>query len=132
MDHSFAYGNHFFPYNAQPPQFNLFCEPFSEHSLQQPPPCFQPYCEQPPNQYDELKQEELQSVQPWQPQFSDQWQQRIVASDFQEMTTQVAQMVAAIINWQGKLKRRRRQWSMKRYSEQPLPLRFKLTVIIMR
>ncbi|XP_022636817.1 uncharacterized protein LOC111241684 isoform X2 [Vigna radiata var. radiata] len=47
-------------------------------------------------QYEEPKQEEFQSVQPWKPQFCNQWQQGIASSDFQEMTSQVAQMVAAI------------------------------------
>ncbi|WVY91873.1 hypothetical protein V8G54_037387 [Vigna mungo] len=106
MDHSSAYGNFPFPYNSQPQRFDFFCEPFCEHSLQQPPLCCQPNREQPPwlvqqelshwNQYDELEEEEFQTEQSWQPTFCNQWQQGIPASEIQGLTTQVAQLVAAI------------------------------------
>ncbi|KOM25624.1 hypothetical protein LR48_Vigan125s001400 [Vigna angularis] len=74
---------------------------------QQPPLCFQPYSEQQPwhmqqqlpdsywHQYAEPELDEFQSVQPWQDQLCDQ-QQGIAASNFQEMTTQVSQIVVAI------------------------------------
>ncbi|WVZ17801.1 hypothetical protein V8G54_010783 [Vigna mungo] len=116
MDHSSAYGNHFFPYNAQPPQFNLLCEPFSEHSLQQPPHCFQPYCEQPTCQYDAPEQKEFQTVQPWQPTFCNQWQQGNPASDLQGLTTQVAQLVAVV----NKLTRRAEEEKGATVTEAPL------------
>ncbi|BAU02057.1 hypothetical protein VIGAN_11147500 [Vigna angularis var. angularis] len=115
MDHSSAYGNYFFPYNAQPQRFDLFCEPFFEHSLQQPPPCFQPYGEQPSwpmqqqlphsywDQYAEPEQENFQSVQPWQDQFCDQLQQGMPSSELQGLTTQLAQLVAAVnkLTWKA-------------------------------
>ncbi|XP_052725678.1 uncharacterized protein LOC128194330 isoform X3 [Vigna angularis] len=89
MDHSSAYGNFSFPYNAQPPRFDMFYEPIPEVFMQpanqafqqQPPHCFQPYHEQPPlqvqqqlphvywDQYAEPEQENFLSEQPWQPSF---------------------------------------------------------------
>ncbi|KOM27720.1 hypothetical protein LR48_Vigan454s000900 [Vigna angularis] len=101
MDHSSAYGNRLFPYNAQPQSFDLLCEPFIEHPLRQPPPYFQSICEQPPwlmqqqlphlywDQCAEPEQENFQAEQSWQPQFCDQ-QQGILASKLQGLTTQVA------------------------------------------
>ncbi|WVZ20287.1 hypothetical protein V8G54_007609 [Vigna mungo] len=75
MDHSFAYGNNFFPYNAQSQRFDLFCElvpkefmqPIKQDFQQQPPPCFLPY-----------------------------------ASELQGLTTQVAQLIAGVSKLTGK------------------------------
>ncbi|WVZ22548.1 hypothetical protein V8G54_001092 [Vigna mungo] len=105
MSYYSAYDNCSFPYNAQPQRFDLFCEPFSEHSLQQPPSYFQPYYEQPPwNHYDASEQEEFQSVHPWQTQFCDQRQERIPTSEIQGMTTQVAQLIVVVnyLTWKAK------------------------------
>ncbi|WVZ25785.1 hypothetical protein V8G54_004329, partial [Vigna mungo] len=89
-----------------------FCEPFSEHSLQQPPPCFQPYFEQPPwpvqqelfhwDQYAEPEQENYHSLQPWQDQICDQLQQGNPTSELQGMTNQVAQLVAIVHKLTGR------------------------------
>ncbi|WVZ00893.1 hypothetical protein V8G54_026962 [Vigna mungo] len=107
MNYSPTFDNCSFPYNAQPPQFNLFCEHFSECALQQTPPCFRAYGEQQSwpmqqqlphlywDQYAEPEQENFQSEQPWQPTFCDQWQQEIPTFEIQGLTTQ------------GKLKRRK-------------------------
>ncbi|WVZ12003.1 hypothetical protein V8G54_016533, partial [Vigna mungo] len=116
MDHSSAYGNFSFPYYAQPPRFDMFYEPIREVSMQpanqafqqQPPPCFQAYGEQQSwpmqqqlphlywEQHGEQEHEEFQTEQAWQPTFCDQWQQGIPTSELQGLTTQVAQLVAAV------------------------------------
>ncbi|WVZ01389.1 hypothetical protein V8G54_027458, partial [Vigna mungo] len=116
MDHCSAYSNFSFPYNAQPPRFDMFYEPISEDILQpvnqafqqQPSAYNQPYHEQPPwpmqqqlphvywNQYAEPEHEEFQTEQAWQPTFCDQWQQGIPTYELEGLTTQVAQLVAAV------------------------------------
>ncbi|KOM25836.1 hypothetical protein LR48_Vigan197s000500 [Vigna angularis] len=86
MDHSSAYGNFSFPYNAQPPRFDMFYEPIPEVFMQpanqafqqQPPHCFQPYHEQPPLQVQQ------------------QLPHGIPASELQGLTTQVVQLAAAV------------------------------------
>ncbi|KOM25575.1 hypothetical protein LR48_Vigan118s002500 [Vigna angularis] len=97
MSYYSPYDNFSFPYNAQPQGFDPFYESFLENFMQQPPPYFHPICEQQPwNQYEEPKQEDFQSLQPWQDQFCDQAQQDLPSTDFQEMTNQVAQLVSTI------------------------------------
>ncbi|WVZ06617.1 hypothetical protein V8G54_019963 [Vigna mungo] len=114
MNYYSEYDNCSFPYNAQPPTFDMFYEPIPEVFMlpanlafqMQPPPYFQPYCEQPPwlvqqelshwDQYAEPEQENYQSLQPWQDQLSDKLQQGNSASELQGMTNQVAGLVSVV------------------------------------
>ncbi|WVZ22802.1 hypothetical protein V8G54_001346 [Vigna mungo] len=120
MNYYSAYDNCSLPYNAQPPTFDMFYEPFPEVFMQptnlafqqQPPPCFQPYCEQPPwlvqqelshwDQYAEPEQENYQSLQPWQDQLCDKLQQGNSASELQGMTNQVAGLVSVVHKLTGR------------------------------